>query len=50
MGHALEWLYWLRSAKLCAVHNGQSGIPSGAKIFAQVLAFLAAQPVKLCIQ
>jgi hypothetical protein len=27
----IEWLYWLRSAKLCAVHNLRSGPPSGAK-------------------
>ena len=30
----LVWLYRLRSAKLCEVHNAQSGPPSGAKIFA----------------
>ncbi len=30
----LVWLYGLRSAKLCKVHNAQSGPPSGTKIFA----------------
>jgi hypothetical protein len=38
----LEWLYWLRSAKLCAVHNAQSGNLSGAKNLCAVVNLLAA--------
>jgi hypothetical protein len=41
----IEWLYGLRSAKLCTVHNAQSGPPSGAKNLCVVVALLAAQPV-----
>jgi hypothetical protein len=40
----LEWLYLLRSAKLCAVHNAQSGPLTGAKNLCAVAALPAAQP------
>ncbi len=45
----LEWLYGLHSAKICAVHNAQSGLPSCAKNLCAVVALLAAQPVHLNI-
>ena len=28
MAHTSEWLYGLRNAKLCVLHNTQSGLPS----------------------
>jgi hypothetical protein len=37
-----EWLYLLRSAKLCAVHNAQSGPLTGAKNLCAVAALPAA--------
>ncbi len=40
----LEWLYLLRSAKLCAVHDAQSGPLTGAKNLCAVAALPAAQP------
>jgi len=45
----LELSYLLRSAKLCAVHNAQSGPPSGAKFLCAVVALPAAQPDHLCV-
>jgi hypothetical protein len=45
----IEWLYLLHSAKLCAAHNVQSGIPSSAKDFCAFVALLAVQLVHLCI-
>jgi hypothetical protein len=41
--YELEWLYLLRSAKLCAVHNAQSGPLTGAKNLCAVAALPAAQ-------
>jgi hypothetical protein len=42
--HVVEWLYLLHSAKLCAVHNAQSGPLTGAKNLCAVAALPAAQP------
>jgi hypothetical protein len=46
---SLEWLYLLRSAKRCAVHNAQSGPLTGAKNLCAVAALPAAQPDHLII-
>jgi hypothetical protein len=43
----LEWLYLLRSAKLCAVHNAQSGPLTGAKNLCAVAALPAALHLRL---
>ena len=39
--HVEEWLYLLHSAKLCAVHNAQSGPLTGAKNLCAVAALAA---------
>jgi hypothetical protein len=43
-------VYGLRRKKLCAVHNAQSGPPSGAKNICAVVALPAAQPDNVCHQ
>jgi hypothetical protein len=38
-----EWIYWLSSAKLCAVHIERFAHPSGAKNLYAVVALPVAQ-------